>query len=116
MFENAPIGRYTSIVLKLDDGDNEKAFDLRGTSNDNESFKFDDSKSLSIAINCDVMLAPGQEKTIVIDIDLQTAVDAIDIDDLDSGDGVDHHLDADDEPEAMEQFRNALKSAFSVRE
>lgn len=114
-FATAPAGRYTSVVLQLDEGDGQNAFELRGESNDNDSFKFDDKASMSIFMTADLVLAPGDDKTLVIDIDLATAVDAIDIEELDGGNGVQHHLDADDEPEAMALFRGSLQGAFSCR-
>ena len=114
-FENAPAGRYTSIVLQLDDGSDEKSFDIRGNNNNGDTFKIDDSASLSISISCNVMLEPGSEKTLVIDIDLAAAIDPIDFDVVPSGDGVDHHLDQDD-PTQMVQFRTRLQQAFHVRE
>lgn len=113
-FGNAPAGRYTSIVLQLDEGDNEDAFEIRGQAPDGDSFKLDDNASLSISMNCNITLAAGEEKTVVIDIDVNAAVDALDINALGSGDGVDHHLDADNSEE-MAAFRAALQQAFSVR-
>jgi hypothetical protein len=110
-FDNAPAGRYTSIVLQLDDGDNEKAFDIRGEA-DGETFKIDDSSSLSISMSCDAVLEYGSALTLQIDIDLGTAIDPIEFDGVSSGDGVDHHLGG--EPQAMEQFRSRLQQAFRV--
>jgi len=115
-FAKAPAGRYTSIVLKLDEGDGEEAFEIRGRANDNDSFRFEDTASVSISMSCNVMLAPGEHKTLTIEIDLQTAVDAINIEALGAGEGFDHNLEADDEPVAMATFRAALQQAFSVRE
>lgn len=115
-FTNATPGQYNSIVLKLDEGNGQDAFRITGESNDNDSFRFDDKTSVPVQINCNFALAPGEDKTVTIDIDLATAVDLIDIEELESGGGVDHHLEDDDESEAMMQFRTALQSAFSVRE
>lgn len=114
-FSDAPAGRYTSIVLKLDEGDGEEAFEIRGQTSSNESFRFDDRASLPISMACNVVLAPGETKTLVVDIDLSAAVGVVDIDALGAGFGVDHHLEADDEPVVMAQFRTALQAAFSVR-
>jgi hypothetical protein len=115
-FENAPAGRYTSIVLQLADGNEEKSFDIRGNDNDGDSFKIDDDASLSIVIDCDATLAPGSEMTLVIDIDLQAAIDPVVFDTLPADDGVDHHLDDEEDPTQMAAFRNRLQLAFQVRE
>jgi len=115
-FDNAPAGRYTSIVLQLDDGNDEKAIDIRGEDDDGDTFKIDESASLSISISCNTMLEPGSEKTLVIDIDLAAALDPIPFDTLPADDGVDHHLEDDDNPVEMEEFRTRLQQAFTVRE
>lgn len=112
-FDNAPPGRVTSIVLQLDEGDGEEAFELKGTTSDDDSFLIEDNSSLSISMTCNVMLEANATKTVTIDIDLATAIDAVDFDGLDSGGGADKHLDGDEA--AMATFRTALQSAFTVR-
>lgn len=114
-FENAPAGTYTSVVLQLDEGDDEEAFEITGTAANSESYKLDDRASMSISMNCNVTLAAGEERTLVVDINLQPAIDTLDIQTLNSGDGFAHHLDANDDPEAMATFRTALQQAFSIR-
>ncbi len=113
--DDVPAGRYTSIVMKLDEGDGEDSFEIRGLSNESDTFKFEDTASLSISMGCNIVLSPGETKTLIVDIDLQTVVDAVDIESLGSNDGVDHYLDDDDVP-AVTQLRSTLQAAFSVRE
>lgn len=115
-FDDAPAGRYTSIIFQLDDGDGEKAFDLRGETTDGDTFKIDDSASLSISASCDAVLAPGGELTLTIEIELGAAIDPIAFDELASGDGVDHHLHAGADPVVMAGFRARLRQAFHVRD
>ncbi len=115
-FSDAPAGRYTQILLKLDEGDGEDSYEIRGVSNQGDSFRLEDNATISIAMTCNFILLPGETKTVTVHIDLQPGIDAVDIEALEAGDGVDHHLDADDNPAVAAQLRTALQSAFSVRE
>lgn len=115
-FSDAPAGRYTQIVLKLDEGDGEDSFEFRGVSNQGDSFRLGDTATISIAMTCNFVILPGETKTVTVNIDVQDAVDTVDIEALESGEGVDHHLDADDNPAVAAQLRTALQAAFSVRE
>jgi hypothetical protein len=114
-FSDAPAGRYTSIVLKLDEGDNEDSFEFRGVTNTGDTFELEDKATISISMTCNFVLLPGETKTLVVDIDLAPAVDAIDLEQLEAGEGVDHHLD-DDNVAVLTQLRTAMQAAFSVRE
>lgn len=114
-FSDAPAGRYTSIVLKLDEGDNEASFEFRGVTNTGDTFELEDKATISISMMCNFVLLPGETKTLIVDIDLAPAVDAVDIEQLEPGDDVDHHLD-DDDTAVLAQLRTAMQAAFSVRE
>jgi len=114
-FSDAPAGRYTSIVLKLDEGDNEASFEFRGVTNTGDTFELEDKATISISMTCNFVLLPGEDKTLIVDIDLAPAVDAVDIDGLEPGEGLDHHLD-DDNVAVLAQLRTAMQAAFSVRE
>lgn len=114
VFSDPPAGRYTSIVLKLDEGEGEDAFELRGVTNAGDTFELEDKATVPISMTCDFVLLPRESKTLIVTIDLSPAIDAVDIEQLEPGEGVDHHLD-DDDVVVLTQLRTALQSAFSVR-
>lgn len=114
-FSDAPAGRYTQILLKLAEGDNEDSYKIRGVSNQGGSFQLEDTATISISMACNFVLLPGETKTVTVHIDLEAGIDAVDIEALEPGDGVDHHLDPDDNPAVATQLRAALQAAFSVQ-
>lgn len=114
-FENATPGRYTSITLELAEGDGEASLDIRGDDDDNDTFKIDDSASHGVVMSFDAMLEPGAEMTLTIEIDLEALIDPIDFDSLPADDGVDHHLDIDEDMAQMLAFRGRIPLIFSVR-
>ncbi len=110
VFDDAPPGLYTSVVLKLDSGDLlSHPFDIHGTYNsggNTQDFEIEDDDSLSISAECNLVLKPGTDMTLMLQIHVADAVNAMDFqadNDIKNGD-----------PQ-MALFRTKLQQGFTIQ-
>jgi len=105
VFQDAPPGLYTSVVLKLDAAVLTRAFHIHGT-HAGQDFEIEDSSTLSISMEASLELGPGVDKTLTIEIGIANAINNID---FSSGLELEH-----DDPR-MAGFRNDLQQSFVIQ-
>jgi hypothetical protein len=117
VFGDAPAGVYANVVLKLDEGDQENAFEIEGKveiGGSDVDFQIDDIDSLSVSMPIGptaLDLSPGAEATLLIEIEVRDAIAAVDYDVLPDDGG--RRLLQKGDPQ-MAAFRNALRFSATV--
>jgi hypothetical protein len=113
VFTGAPPGHYSSVVLQLDDGDAQHAFEIKGTYLDTDGrhgWEIESDAGLPISMDTSLDLAPDSDVTMTIEIGVGAAantVDFIDDDDI---------TDSSDDADLMDPFRMQLsQGAFRVK-
>ena len=115
VFSEAPPGRYSAFELQIArPSDGEDSWRLRGDctlGGDTYQLDVEDEGPLAVSLPLDLPLAPGENRIVHVEVDLERIVQGID---WSQGQIEEDHLEVDDDSPLMDDLRANLLAAISI--